>query len=205
MSPHTKCRIFQQLNLLTCTYRDKATNFNINLNGEKMFNKLSFAILTILIILSLTACEKDEDAGKIGEMAEIKETEPFSSPFSGKSDWFSTESTENKISYAYNGNKIPEYFPKELPVYSPAIVNSCRILENNKGAIAVLQTMDSPDKIAEFYLNSAKENDWTIEDKLLTEKMFFLLVKNNSSSINISATEGIKDTTITLAISLNTN
>ena len=84
MSPHTKCRIFQQLNLLTCTYRDKSKNFNINLNGEKMFNKLSFAILTILIILSLTACEKDEDAGKIGKMAEIKGTEPFSSPFSGK-------------------------------------------------------------------------------------------------------------------------
>ena len=170
-----------------------------------MLNKLSSALLTILIILSLTACEKDEDAGKIGKMAEIKETEPFSSPFSGKSDWFSTESTKNKISYTYNGNKIPEYFPKELPVYSPAIVNSCRILENNKGAIAVLQTMDAPDKIAEFYLNSANKNGWTTEDKLLTEKMFFLMAKNNSSSINISATEGIKGTTLTLAISLNTN
>ena len=65
--------------------------------------------------------------------------------------------------------------------------------------------MDSPDKIAGFYLNSAKENDWTTEDKLLTEKMFFLLAKNNSSSINISAAKGIKGTTITLAISLNTN
>ena len=46
-----------------------------------MLNKLSSALLTILIILSLTACEKDEDAGKIGKMTEIKETEPFSSPF----------------------------------------------------------------------------------------------------------------------------
>ena len=173
---------------------------------EKIFSKSSSTLLIILIILSLTACKKDEDAGKIGEMAGIKDAEPFMSPFSGRSDVLSTETTENEIiSYAYSGRKIPESFPKELPVYSPAIVTSCRILENNKGAIAVLQTMDTPDKVSEFYLNLAQEKNWETTDKLLTEKMFFLLVKNNASSINISATEGTKGTTISLAISLNTN
>ena len=171
-----------------------------------MFGKLSSTLLIILIILNLTACKKDEDAGKIGEMAKIKETEPFVSPFAGESDRLSTKTIENKkISYAYNGKKIPESFPKEMPVYSPAIVTSCRILKNNKGAIAVLQTMDSPDKVSEFYLSTSHGNNWITEDKLLTEKMFFLLAKNNSSRINISATEGTKGTTITLAISLNPN
>ena len=171
-----------------------------------MLIKLSTVLLTILIILSLTACEKDEDAGIIGKLAEIRDTEPVHNPFSGNSDMFRIESNENeKISYAYSGNKVPESFPKELPVYSPAIVTSCKILENNKGAIAVLQTMDTPDKVSEFYLKSAQEKNWKTKDKLLTEKMFFLMEKNNSSSINISAIEGTKGTTITLAISLNKN
>ena len=185
---------------------DKDLIFNINLNGENMLKKLFAAFFTLLIILSLTACEKDKDAGKIGEMAKINDENPFAGPFSGKADMFRTDSTENeKINYAYSGNKIPESFPKEMPVYSPASVTSCKILENNKGAIAVLHTLDTPDKIAAFYINSAQKKGWTTEDELLTEKMFYLMARNDSSIINISVTEGTNGTTITLAISLNTN
>ena len=171
-----------------------------------MLKKLFAVLLTMLIILSLTACKKDEDTGKIGELAEIKETDPFASPFSGNSDLFRVDSTENeKINYAYSGNKIPKSFPKELPIYSPASVTSCKILENNKGAIAVLLTRDTPDKIAEFYLRFLKEKNWETEDKIMTENIFSLMAKKDSSTISISAAQGTNGTAITLAISMSTN
>lgn len=169
-----------------------------------MLKKLLLVTLTLLIILSVSACEKDEDAGKIGEMAEINETKPFENPFFGDSDLSRPKAAEiEKISYAYKGNEIPESFPNDLPVYSPAKVTSCRILENNKGAIAVLLTRDSTDKIAEFYLSFAKEKNWEIEDKLMTENIFSLLAKNDASTISISAAKETNGTAITLAIALN--
>jgi len=171
-----------------------------------MLEKLFTVLFTMLIILSLTACKKDEDTGKIGELAEIKGTDPFASPFSGSTDMFRMNSTESdKTSYAYSGNKIPKFFPKDMPIYSPASVTSCKILENNKGAIAMFLTRDTPDKIAEFYLRFLKEKNWKTEDKIMTENIFSLMAKKDSSTISISAAQGTNGTAITLAISLSTN
>ncbi len=169
-----------------------------------MLKQLSAAFLIIFMLLHFPACTKDDDAGKIGELAEIKESDPFEGPFSGNTDMFRPETTEAvKINYAYSGNEIPEFFPKELPVYTRSKVTSCRILENNKGAIAVLLTQDAPGKVAEFYLNFAKEKNWKTRDKIMTENIFSLMAKKDSSTISISAAKGTNGTALTLAISLN--
>ena len=170
-----------------------------------MLKQSSPVFLIIFILLLLPACTKDEDAGKIGKMAEIKEPAPLKTPFFGDSDLFRPETAAaEKINYAYRGNEIPGSFPKELPVYTPSKVTSCRILEDNKGAIAVLLTQPPPEKVAEFYLNFAKEKNWDIKDKIMTENIFSLMAKKDYSTISISAVKGTNGTSLTLAISLNT-
>ena len=170
-----------------------------------MLKQLSSAFLIILFLFTFSACKKDEDAGKAGKPGELKEIKPFENPFFGNSDLLRPETAEaEKINYAYRGNEIPESFPKKLPVYAPSKVTSCRILENNKGAIAVLLTQDAPGKVAEFYLNFAKEKNWKTEDKIMTENIFSLMAKKDFSTISISAAKGTNGTSLTLAISLNT-
>jgi len=165
-----------------------------------MLKRLTFFFI-IIVFLNLAACSKDEDTGKIGKMAEIKDENPFGNLFSGKTDTFRPERAEpEKITYTYKGNEIPESFPKDLPIYSPARVTSCRILENNKGAIAVLLTQDPPGKISEFYLSHGEKEKWEIKDRMMLKSIFSLLAKKGASTINISATEGEKGTTLTIAI-----
>lgn len=168
-----------------------------------MTNRHISGLLIIFIFLSIPACSKDEDSGETGQLGKIRESEPFATPFSSGKDRFRPESSEiEKATYAYIGKEIPESFPKELPVYSPSTVTSCKILGNEKGAIAVLLTRDTPEKIADFYLKFLKEKNWETQDRLLTDNIFSLMAKKEFSTIMISAAVGESGTTATIAISI---
>lgn len=162
-------------------------------------------LMVLVILFCLTACTADEDTGRIGQLAKIKDTEPPESPFAGRTDIFQPQTAETKkISYTYSGTTIPETFPRSLPVYTPAKPTSCRILKNNRGAIAVLLTQDPPAKIEKFYLEYFRKENWKIEDRMMMGNILSLLATRGTDTISISATEGNSGITLTLAISMNT-
>lgn len=160
--------------------------------------------ILILILICLTACSEDEDTGRIGRPGEIKNSEFPESPFAGRTDIFQPPAAEpEKIRYAFSGSTIPESFPRALPVYTPAAPTTCRILQNNRGALAVLLTQDSPAKIEKFYLDHFSKEGWKIKDRMMLGNILSLLATRKSDTISISAVEGENGVTLTLAIALN--
>jgi len=161
-------------------------------------------LILILILIWLSACSEDKDTGRIGRPGAIKNTELPESPFAGSTDIFQPPAAETgKIRYAFSGTTIPESFPRALPVYTPADPTACRILQNNRGAIAVLLTQDPPAKIEKFYLDHFRKKGWKIKDRMMLGNILSLLAARKSDTISISAVEGEKGVTLTLAIALN--
>ena len=84
----------------------------------------------------------------------------------GKSIDVKTEKGSSKINVSAGdkGLALPDDFPKDAPVYPGAIVLSS--INSNDGMMITLQTVDSADKVAEYYEKELKGQAWTTESNV---------------------------------------
>ena len=89
-----------------------------------------------------------------------------------------------KVVIDSGGGKIPDDYPKDLPVYAGAkVIMSQSATEKNTHNL-VLESSDPADKIADYYKKSLESNGWKIEGSMnMGEMNMFTAVKDKRQAI----------------------
>lgn len=89
---------------------------------------------------------------------------------------------------SFNQNKIPDDYPKDVPVYSAKVVMSQSVSEKN-GRNLMLESSDAADKIAEYYKKELDRNGWKTETTVATSGMHMLGANKDQKQIMIQITD----------------
>jgi len=82
------------------------------------------------------------------------------------------------------GDKIPDDYPKDLPVYPGAKVMVTQSLSEKNARTLMLESTDPADKIAEFYKKGLESNGWKIENTMTSGEMnIFTAAKENRQAV----------------------
>jgi hypothetical protein len=89
-----------------------------------------------------------------------------------------------KVVIDSGGGKVPDDYPKDLPVYAGAkVIMSQSATEKNTHNL-VLESSDPADKIADYYKKSLESNGWKIEGSMnMGEMNMFTAVKDKRQAI----------------------
>ncbi|HVN05862.1 MAG TPA: hypothetical protein VMT86_15680 [Bryobacteraceae bacterium] len=74
----------------------------------------------------------------------------------------------------FNQNKLPDDYPKDIPIYSGSKVVMSQSVSENHTHNLMLETEDSSDKVVDFYKKGLDGNGWTTESTLTTPQMTIL-------------------------------
>ncbi len=88
----------------------------------------------------------------------------------------------------FNQGKIPDDYPKDVPVYSGKVVMSQAISEKHARNL-MLETSDSADKIAEFYRKELERNGWKTETTVATGGMNMIGANKDRKQIVIQISD----------------
>ncbi len=113
-----------------------------------------------------------------------------------------TEEGED-LEVSYNKNQLTDDFPKDVPVYSPAKVTMSQVLRE-KNAMASLSTQDDTTKVATFYKEAMPKEGWSLEGEMNMGAMIILQGKKGKNLLNISIVKGEEETSITMAVTEDT-
>lgn len=87
------------------------------------------------------------------------------STYSSDGDSFTMKTNDGSASMAFGkGAKIPEAFPKDIPIYAGAEIQMSSADTENKTFVVQALSADSVDKVAEYYKKEMKAQGWTEGD-----------------------------------------
>lgn len=110
-----------------------------------------------------------------------------------------TKDGESTISY--NKNKLPDNFPKDIPIYSPAHVQMTQIMENGKNVMASLNTDDDPGKVIQFYKKAFSQTGWAVKGEMNMGNTSLLQGEKNKKELNVTVNRDQDKTVIALVLS----
>jgi hypothetical protein len=110
-----------------------------------------------------------------------------------------TKDGESIISY--NKNKLPDNFPKEIPVYSPASVQMTQNMENGKNVMASLTTDDDPGKVMQFYKKAFNQAGWEVKGEMNMGNTSLLQGEKGGKELNVTVNRDQEKTVIALVLS----
>jgi hypothetical protein len=110
-----------------------------------------------------------------------------------------TRDGESTISY--NKNKLPDNFPKDIPVYSPAQVQMTQVMENGKNVMASLNTEDDPGKIMQFYKKAFSQAGWEVKGEMNMGNTSLLQGEKGERELNVTINRDQEKTVIALVMS----
>jgi hypothetical protein len=110
-----------------------------------------------------------------------------------------TKDGESIISY--NKNKLPDNFPKDIPVYSPASVQMTQIMGNGKNVMASLNTDDDPVKVMQFYKKAFSQAGWKVKGEMNVGNTSLLQGEKGGKELNVTVNRDQDKTVIALALS----
>ncbi len=104
------------------------------------------------------------------------------------------------------GNKIPDNFPKDIPIYPGSTPSGSwsgsNSNKNESGHFVVLETGDSYDKVVAYYKAELPKQGWSIENALDSTDAAILTIKKDTrnGSVTIGRDGEGKKTSITLVV-----
>jgi hypothetical protein len=110
-----------------------------------------------------------------------------------------TKDGESTISY--NKNSLPDSFPKDIPVYSPASVQMSQIMENGKNVMASLNTDDEPGKVIQFYKKAFSQAGWEVKGEMSMGNTSLLQGEKGEKELNVTVNADQGKTVIALVMS----
>jgi cytochrome c-type biogenesis protein CcmE len=169
-----------------------------------------FFIVPVMFTLALSACSREKSyetkEGKVTVKEDGKKVQ-----FKGKDEDITVSGDENQgqvkiktkdgeSTISYNKDKLPDNFPKDIPIYSPASVQMSQIMDNGKTVMASLNTTDDMAKVAAFYKKALTQAGWEIKADMNMGNTFLVQGEKGEQSLNVSATKEQDKTVITLAL-----
>ena len=80
--------------------------------------------------------------------------------------------------------KVPDDYPKDLPVYTGAKVVLTQSVSDKNARSLMLESSDPTDKISEFYKKGLESNGWKIENTMTSGDMtMFTAIKDNRQAV----------------------
>jgi hypothetical protein len=172
-----------------------------------------FAILSIcavLTVLALGSCNREQsfetDEGKVtvkkeGEKIKVT-TDEGTLTMSGDEEKgqvaIKTEEGET-LNVSYGKDSLPDNFPKDVPVYSPASVKMTQILDDSKSVIS-LGTQDDVSKVAAFYKKELPAKGWSVKNEMSMGNMSLLHVQKGNRALNVTVNKSDEETIISMVI-----
>jgi hypothetical protein len=142
------------------------------------------------ILLAGAACRKREYVGPHGEQVE----------YDSKGKSVTVKAADGSVYVGGEGVKLPDDFPKDVPVYPGAKIASSvsAARTDTAGHMVTFQTSDSPEKVAAFY--KSKFSTWQVKMEMSSGggKVLLLQSPDEKRSITVVANPANGVTTVTL-------
>lgn len=112
-------------------------------------------------------------------------------------DKVSVKTKDGATTVAYGKSvKVPDSFPKDVPVYDGAMVITAMTVPN--GFNLQLQTKDGLEKVAEFYKTRMRSEGWTEEGTFASQEQTTLTYKKERRTAGIVVMASGKETQISV-------
>lgn len=90
---------------------------------------------------------------------------------------------------SYNQGKLPDDYPKDVPVYSGAKVVMAQSYSEKNARNLMLETADSANQVADFYKKELERNGWTTETTVSTPAMNMLGASKAGKQVSIQISD----------------
>jgi len=100
------------------------------------------------------------------------------------------------------GTKIPDDYPKDVPVASGSKVMMAASVNNstNNGSNLVLECTDNMDKLVSFYKKGLTDNGWKIEATISQDKMTMFTASKDKRALSVHIQEEEGKSTVTQTV-----
>ncbi len=89
----------------------------------------------------------------------------------------------------YNQNKVPDDYPKDVPVYSSAKVVMSQSVSDQHGRSMMLESSDPSDTIVSFYKKGLDSNGWKTESTVATGQLTMLTASKDQRQVMLQITD----------------
>jgi hypothetical protein len=148
------------------------------------------AAILLMGFLAAAACRKREYVGPHGEQVE----------YDSKGKNVTVKTADGSVVVSGEGVKVPEDFPRDVPVYPGSKLASAVSAAQSgaAGHMLTLQTSDSPDKVASFY--KSKFPGWEVKMEMSSGggKVLLLQSPDGKRSVTMVANPANGMTAVTL-------
>ena len=172
---------------------------------------LHISLVIILACFTLSACSREKSIetpqGKVtvkekGGKFEVKnENEDVTVEGDENQGQVKIKTKDGESIISYNKNKLPDNFPKDIPVYSPAQVQMTQIMENGKNVMASLNTDDDPGKVIQFYKKAFSQAGWEVKGEMNMGNTSLLQGEKGAKELNVTVNREQEKTVIALVLS----
>ena len=83
----------------------------------------------------------------------------------------------------FNQNKVPDDYPKDVPIYSPAKVVMSQSISEKNARTLMLESTDAADKVVDFYKKGLDGNGWKTESTMTTAQLTILTATKDRKQV----------------------
>jgi hypothetical protein len=172
---------------------------------------LHILLVIILACFALSTCSSEKSIATPQGKVTIKEKEGKIEVKDEKEDvtvvgdetqgQVKIKTRDGESTISYNKNRLPDNFPKDIPVYSPAQVQMTQVMENGKNVMASLNTDDDPGKIIQFYKKAFSQAGWAVKGEMNMGNTSLLQGEKGEKELNVTVNRDQEKTVIALVLS----
>lgn len=163
-----------------------------------------------LIVFALGSCSRERsfesDEGKVtvkGEGEKIRVTSDEGtitmSGDEGEGQISVKTADGETFKLSYGKDSLPEAFPKDIPVYSPAAVKMSQTIDDSKSVVS-FSTADDPSQVTAFYKKELPAKGWKVENEMIMGTMTLLHVQKGERELNVTVNKSDAETIISLVV-----
>ena len=89
----------------------------------------------------------------------------------------------------FNQNKVPDDYPKDVPIYSPAKIVMSQSISEEKARNLMLESPDALDKIVDFYKKGLDSNGWKTESTMTTAQLTMLTATKDQRQLMLQISD----------------
>ncbi len=153
-------------------------------------------IVVISLVLLMAGCNRSRTVSTSNGDVKVEE-----SGKDGQSKVTITGKNGESMTINSEGGKLPDDYPKDVPVASGKIVMATSVNNaDNKGASLILESADSLDKTVAFYKKGLADNGWKTEATIAAESMTMLTASKDTRQLVIQIGESDGKTSVTQSL-----
>lgn len=165
--------------------------------GYTLGAMFSRRIVVLCLALLLPGCNRPKTVSTPSGDVKVEE-----SGKAGQSTVTFTGKNGEQMTIASEGSKLPDDYPKDIPVASGAKIVMATSVNNadNKGSSLVLESADSYDKTLAFYKKGLADNGWQIGATISGEKMTMLTAAKDTRQLVVQIGESDGKCSVTQSV-----